>query len=169
MRYLRGYEEAARYVVTHTRSSRFTFIDGFLNGDFIYQVRRHDPGRRLWNLRGDKLLYSVLISPRGGYKEYAGAEAGILGTLYRYDPDLIVVEEPQVLFKIPMADQLRTTLAGHPERFERVKTFPIESNVPIFKGVRLAVYRSRVRNPDPARQVSFDMIGLGRSLGAEVR
>src|SRR5215210_7390783 len=29
--YLRGYEEAARYVVANTRSSRFTFIDGFLN------------------------------------------------------------------------------------------------------------------------------------------
>lgn len=167
--YLRGYEEAARYVVANTSSSRFTFIDGFLNGDFIYQVRRLDPGRRLWNLRGDKLLYGVLISPRGGYKEYAGAEAGILETLHHYDPDLIVVEEPQVFFKIPMAEQLRKTLASHPERFELVKTFPVDSNVHAFQGVRLAVYRSRVRNPNPARQVSFDMIGLGRSLGAEVR
>jgi len=167
--YVRGYEEAARYVVANTRSSRFTFFDGFLNGDFIYQVRRLDPGRRLWNLRGDKILYSVLISPRGGYKEYAGAEAGILDSLYRYDPDLIVVEEPQVFFKIPVAEQLRKTLAGRPERFELVKTFPVESNVPAFQGVRIAVYRSRVRNPAPARQVSFDMIGLGRSLGAEVR
>ncbi|HKH44750.1 MAG TPA: hypothetical protein VKM72_08810, partial [Thermoanaerobaculia bacterium] len=83
--------------------------------------------------------------------------------------DLIVVEEPQVFFKIPMAEQLRKTLAGHPERFELVKAFPVDSNVRAFQGVRLAVYRSRVRNPSPARQVSFDMIGLGRSLGAEVR
>ena len=65
--YVRGYEEAARYVVANTGSSRFTFVDGFLNGDFIYQVRRHDPGRRLWVLRGDKVLYGVLNDPRGGY------------------------------------------------------------------------------------------------------
>lgn len=167
--YLRGYEEAARYVVENTRSSRFVFMDGFLNGNFIYQVRRHDPERGLWVLRGDKMLYSVLIEPRSGhYAEYAGGEREILDTLYRYDPELIVVEEPQVRFEIPMAGQLRKVLASHPERFERVKSFPIDSNVPVFAGVRLDVYRSRVRNPHPERKVSFDMIGLGRSLASEV-
>src|SRR6185369_11450125 len=167
-RYLRGYEEAARYVVANTRSSCFTFIDGFLNGDFIYQVRRHDPGRRLWNLRGDKLLYGVLTDPRVGYKEYAEGEAGILDTLYRYDPELIVVEEPQVVFQIPMATRLRQVLATHPERYLRVKTIPVENNVPYFAGVRLNIYRSLVRNPHPAERLSFGMIGLGRSLGVDL-
>jgi 4-amino-4-deoxy-L-arabinose transferase-like glycosyltransferase len=167
-RYLRGYEEAARYVVANTHSSRFTFMDGFLNGDFIYQVRRHDPGRRLWNLRGDKLLYGVLTDPRAGYKEYAGGEAEILDTLYRYDPELIVVEEPQVVFEIPMATRLRQVLATHPERYLRVKTIPVENNVPYFAGVRLDIYRSLVRNPHPAERLSFGMIGLGRSLGVDL-
>ncbi|HWM92648.1 MAG TPA: glycosyltransferase family 39 protein [Thermoanaerobaculia bacterium] len=165
--YVRGYEAVARYVV-ETSGSRFAFMDGFLNGAFIYHVRRHDPGRRLWVLRGDKLLYGVLNDPRGGYKEYAGGEAGILETLFRYDPELIVVEEPQVAYQIAMAERLRQTLAAHPERFELVKTFPVESNVAAFKDVRLDVYRSRVRNPSPVRRVSFEMMGLGRSLGAEV-
>src|SRR5947199_3724187 len=167
--YVRGYGDAARYVVANSRASRFTFMDGFLNGDFIYQVRRHDPHRRLWVLRGDKLLYSVLVEPSGGYKEYAGGEEKILATLFRYDPEYLVVEEPQVLFKIPMADRLRRTLAAHPERFERVNSIPVESNVPAFRGVRLDVYRSRLRNPSPERRLSLDMMGLGRSLGTEVR
>jgi hypothetical protein len=165
--YIRGYEAAARYVVANT-SSRFSFMDGFLNGGFIYQVRRHDPGRRLWVLRGDKILYGVLNDPRGGYKEYAGGEAGILDILFRYDPDLIVVEEPQVIFKTAMADRLRQTLASHPERFELVRSFPVESNVAAFKGVRLDVYRTKLRNPSPVQRVSFDMMGLGRSLGTAV-
>jgi hypothetical protein len=168
LRYVRGYEEAARYVVANTRSSHFAFIDGFLNGDFIYQIRRHDPGRRLWVLRGDKLLYGVLNDPNGSYKEYAGGEGAILETLYRYDPELLVIEEPQVRFKMPMAERLRQTLAAHPERFERVKSIPIESNVPAFRGVRLDIYRSKVRNPHPERRLAFDMIGLGRALGTEV-
>jgi 4-amino-4-deoxy-L-arabinose transferase-like glycosyltransferase len=166
--YVRGYAEAARYVVANTRSSRFCLMDGYLNGDFIYQIRRHDPARRLWALRGDKILYSVLTDPRTGYREYAGGESGILDMLFRYDPELIVIEEPQVYFKIPMAEQLRRTLAGHPERFERVKVFPIESNAVMFAGAQLAVYRSKVRNPNPARQVTLDMIGLGQTLGADL-
>jgi uncharacterized membrane protein len=166
--YVRGYEEAACYVVANTHASRFTFMDGFLNGDFIYQVRRHDPGRRLWVLRGDKLLYGVLNDPRSGYQEYAGGENGILSTLYRYDPELIVVEEPQVVFQIPMATRLRQTLAAHPERFSRVKSFPVESDLPAFAGVRLDVYRSLLRNPNPERRLAFGMMGLGRSLGADL-
>ncbi|MBW8875097.1 MAG: glycosyltransferase family 39 protein [Acidobacteria bacterium] len=169
MLYVRGYEEAARYVVANTRASRYSFVDGFLNGDFIYQVRRHDPRRRLWVLRGDKLLYGVINDPSGGYEEFAGGENQILAALFRYDPEYLVVEEPQVLFKIPMAERLRQTLAEHPERFERVKSLPIESNVPAFRGVRLDVYRSRLRNPSPERRLSLDMMGLGRSLGTEVR
>jgi hypothetical protein len=162
--YVRGYEEAARYVAENTRSSRYAFFDGFLNGNFIYQVRRHDPDRRLWILRGDKLLYGVLNEPGTGYAEYAEGEQEILDTLYRYDPELIVVEEPQVRFEIPMAERLREALASHPERFERVKSFPVDTNVPVFAGVRLDVYRSKVRNPDPEKKVSFNMIGLGLSL-----
>lgn len=166
---LRGYEEAARYVVENTRGSRFTFMDGFLNGNFIYQVRRHDPGRRLWVLRGDKMLYGVLNDPGSGYAEYAAGEKEILDVLYRYDPELIVVEEPQVAFRIPVADKLRQVLAAHPERFELVKSFPVDGNVPVFQGVRLDVYRSKVRNPRPERKVAFEMISLGRSLESEVK
>lgn len=166
--YLRGYEEAARYVVENSRNSCFAFMDGFLNGNFIYQIRRHDPERNLGVLRGDKILYGVLSEPGNAYEEYAGGEQEILDTLYRYDPELIVVEQPQVAFQIPMAGRLRKVLASHPERFERVKSFPLDTNVPAFAGVRLDVYRSKVRNPHPETKVSFDMIGLGRSLSPEV-
>lgn len=167
-RYLRGYEEAARYVVENTQASRFSFVDGYLNGTFIYQVHRHDPDRRLWVLRGDKLLYGVLMDPRSGYQEHAGSESEILRELFHYDPELIVVEEPQVAYEMPAATRLREVLAAHPERYELVREFPIESNVAMFEGVRLNVYRSRLRNPAPARQLSFGMLGLGRSLQAKL-
>lgn len=168
-RYVRGYEEAARYVVENTQESRFSFMDGYLNGGFIYQVRRHDPERRLWVLRGDKLLYGVLMDPRSGYEEHASSDEEILAALFRYDPELIVVEEPQVDYEMPAATRLRETLATYPERFELVREFPIESNVAMYEGVRLNVYRSRVRNPAPARRLSFAMMGLGgRSLEEEV-
>lgn len=168
VRYVRGYEEAARYVIAHTHASRFTLVDGFLNGNFIYQVRRHDPGRQLWVLRGDKLLYGVRNDPSRGYREHAGSEQQILDTLFRHDPELIVVEQPQVLFDIPAAERLRQTLAAHPERFELVKTVPLTTNAPIFQGVRLDIYRSRIRNPAPARRLSLDMLGLGRALEADL-
>ncbi len=43
--YLFGYEEAAAYVVENNRDTRICLFDGFLNGGFIYYLRRHDPER----------------------------------------------------------------------------------------------------------------------------
>src|SRR5207248_3206301 len=76
--YVRGYEEAAAYVVENNRQTPVCLFDEFLGGNFIYQVRRHDPARRLGVLRGDKLFYVVLSEPHGGYEELAGGEADIL-------------------------------------------------------------------------------------------
>src|SRR5262249_20985145 len=45
--YVRRYEDAARYVVEHNTETPVCLFDEFLGGNFIYQVRRHDPGRRL--------------------------------------------------------------------------------------------------------------------------
>ncbi len=168
VRYVRGYEEAARYVVANTHASRFTFIDGFLNGNFIYQVRRHDPGRQPLGAARRQAPLRRAQRPQPRLREYAGSEQQILDTLFRHDPELIVVEQPQVLFDIPAAERLRQTLAAHPERFELVKTVPSTTNAPIFQGVRLDIYRSRIRNPAPGRRLSLDMLGLGRALEADL-
>jgi hypothetical protein len=168
MYYVRGYEAAARYVVAQTQTSPFCLIDTCLEGNLIYQIRRRDPNRRLWVLRGDKLFYGVLSDPAMGYEEYVKKDQGILAEIFRYDPELIVVECPRGGPTMPMAEQLRAVLEQHPEQFRLEITYPIETNEPVLQELSLKVYRNLARNPKPDRNLQVEMIWLRRSLGASV-
>jgi len=166
--YVRGYEEAARYVLAHVHESDRCLFDSYLNGNFIYQVRHADPQRRLWVLRGDKLFYGVLSDPAAGYEEYAHDDQGILELLAKYDPEYIVVEDPQVHFHLPVAARLRAVLRDNPNRFELEKELPVQSNLRIFAGVRLLIYRNRHRNPQRTDHLELNMFGLRRRIGTEI-
>ncbi|WP_020471111.1 ArnT family glycosyltransferase [Zavarzinella formosa] len=167
--YVFGYEEAAEYVVEHNRETRVCLMDGFLNGGFIYQLRRHDPERRLWTLRGDKLFYTVLSEPDAGYKDHAREEEEVLSLIHRYDPELIIVEEPQLYFDLPGAKLLRETLHDHPERFQLEKTIPIRTNHFRFANARLEIWRNKIRNPDRSEFLEIEMLSIGRNLGAGLK
>lgn len=160
-----GYEDAARYVVEHNDETPVCLFDGFLNGDFIYQLRRLDPERRLWVLRGDKLVYSMLSDPHGGYQDNATTTEEVLRLIHRYDPELIVIEEPQVHFDVAGARLLRKTLRENPERFALEKVIPIRSDHPFFRDHELHVYRNKVRNPNRADVMELKDLGFGRKLG----
>jgi uncharacterized membrane protein (UPF0136 family) len=162
--YVRGYEEAARYTVVENRDTPVCLFDGYLGGNFIYQVRRHDPARRLWVLRGDKLFYGMLSDPHGGYAEWATNQDEVLALLFKYDPEVIVVEMEQIYFDLPGSRLLRQTLAAHPERFRLERTIPLDSNLALYRGKHLLVYRNLLRNPHRVETIEVKMLGLGRSL-----
>lgn len=165
--YLRGYEAAARYVREQSRVSPFCLFDGGLEGDFIYQMRLGDPGRRFWTLRGDKLLYDVLVTPEGGYREYAAGKEEVIETILRHNPELLLVEEPRVFFDTPAARRLRDVLRSHPEIFEREAVFPIESNDPRLR-VQVLVYRNRRVVPESPKAIELRMLRTGGSLKADL-
>lgn len=162
--YLQGYEAAARYVHARTRTAWCCLFDGGLNGNFIYQFRRNDPDRKLWVLRGDKLLYSVVLDPELGQPSIEKSDADMLATIFKYDPEYLVVEEPMTFGKIPAADRLRVLLDAHPERFSLETTLPVETNEKHFKGVHLKIYRNIKRNPTPASELEIEMLTLRRSI-----
>jgi 4-amino-4-deoxy-L-arabinose transferase-like glycosyltransferase len=166
--YVRGYEEAARYVLENTHESSACLFDNYLNGDFIYQMRRLDPERRLWVLRGDKVFYGVQSDPHVAYVEWVRGEADVLKLVTRYDPELLVVEQPQIRDVLPAAETLRRTLREHGERFRLEKVIPIESNVRKYVGKELYVYRNLERNPDRDRDLKVEMLGLGTSIQTEM-
>jgi hypothetical protein len=167
VRYVRGYEEAARYVVEHSTDRPVCLFDGLLNGGFIYQVRRCDPCRRLWVLRGDKVMYGMLSEPHAGYEEWVKDEDDVLAVLTHYDPELIVVEEPQLRFDLPAARLLRAALRDHPERFRREKVIALDSNYVTFAGAELHVFRNLPRSDSRAAKLEVKMLGLGgRTLEA---
>jgi len=162
--YVRGYEEAAAYTVAQNDETSVCMMEGLLNGNFIYQSRRQDPERRLAVLRGDKVIYAVLSDPHGGYKEQARDEAEVLAVIHRYDPEYIVIEDPQIYYTMRGPELLRATLRNHPERFTLEREVVIESNHPTFKGKKLLIYRNKVRNPNRDQSVHVPMLGMGRDL-----
>jgi hypothetical protein len=160
--FVQGYAAAARYVLAHAQTSRFCLFDGWLEGNFVYQLRQHDPDRRLWVLRGDKLFYSSLVFPGANYTEFSRNQEDLLATLFRYDPEFIVVEEPGT--ELPMANLLRASLKSHPDRFRRETVIPVRSNWPLFKNTTLHIYRNLLRNDHPEQHVEFEVLGLRRSF-----
>jgi len=135
-----------------------------LNGNFIYQMRRLDPGRKLWVLRGDKLLYSVLLYAQVGYASTPKNGEDMLATIYKYDPELIVVEEPQTFGRIEAAARFRALLARHPERFRLETTIPVETNDKGFGNLELKIYRNLIRNPKPSAELEVEMLALRRTI-----
>ena len=160
---IRGYEEAAGYVLEHSTKSKFCLFDGWWDGNFTYHVRHLDPQRRLSVLRGDKLFYGFICVPETDYTEYAATEREMLNVIDRQAPEFVVVEEPQIMTHIPAAERLRGLLREHPERFQLEKTIPVRGDklVPDFE---LRIYRNLLANSETTQSVEFEVLGLGKSV-----
>ncbi len=168
MWWVSGYDDAARFVAERASGDRPVLMDGALNGSFIYHVRRADPARRLWVLRGDKLFYAMMSDPHASLTELTGTEAEVLAVIDRYDPEWIVVEQPHLIFDVRGAELLRDVLRGHPERFRLEGTVPLRSNhVRRFGDARLEAYHKLDRSAHPLHAVEVPVLGLGKTLRAE--
>ena len=166
--YVRGYETAARYVLSHTTRSRFCLFDGGLNGDFIYQMRRNDPGRRMWVLRADKILYSILLQPTTRHED-TPSEQAMLEAIARYAPEFIVVESPPTFaFKTPAGQRLRALLRDHQERFSLSLTVPIQTNRAEVGHSSLWIYRNLLEGKPP-QKVEFEVPMLRKRIETPVR
>ncbi len=172
--WIRGYEEAARAVASSSSNSPYCLFVGRLNGNFIYQLRRQDPQRRLWVLRADKLLFSVLNVPDIQYKQLAANDEEILAIIFKYDPEFIVMEEPapwatqstapEEQLRSKFETQVRAAINGHPERFNLEKSSAVHSNMPEFQGMMLKIFRNIYRNKSPQRRLDLDILTLRRSF-----
>ncbi len=180
--FVRGYEDAARHVAARSSASPFCLFVGRLNGNFVYHLRRHDDARRLWTLRADKILFSVLIVPGIEARQYAVSDADILDAIYKYDPEYIVVEEPAATNASPPPNDLppdeqlrnayeqqaRTVIAAHPELFQLEKVVPVENTDPKLPVAQLKVFRNTRRNDNPQRRLEVDLLMLRRSVQTDV-
>jgi Dolichyl-phosphate-mannose-protein mannosyltransferase len=171
-RYVFGYSDAARWVVEHRTTDRPILADGEFAGSLVYHTRLHDPARRVWVLRADKVVYNQFSDPSSGYRQYAHTEAEVLELLEKWDPEFVVVEDPQPAFHaVEGAKLLQLTLrnnSGDGKPFEVAERFPVRSNYDRFTepGAALVVYHKKHRNPAATTDVKLELIGLGRTVGA---
>ncbi len=170
-RFVFGYSDAAKWVIDHPTTQRPILVDGELAGSLVYHTRLHDPARRVWVLRADKVVYNQFSDPNSGYRQYAHTEAEVLELLEKWDPEYVVIEDPQPAFhRVEGSELLKQTLtnnSGEGKPFEVAERFPIRSNYDKFTepGAALVVYRKKHRNPAAATDVQLELVGLGRTVG----
>jgi hypothetical protein len=165
--YICGTDETAERVLAKATGDRPVLYDGQLNGAFVYAVRRRDRERRITVLRADKLLYSVYSDPQGGYEEYAKTDADAVALLHRYDPEFVVVEEPQVFIQTPAGDRLRRVLRDRPTEYALEETIPLRTNYENFAACRLLVYRKLRPNPDRTPVTELPVLAIGGTVTAK--
>ncbi|MGL4423427.1 MAG: hypothetical protein ACRCZF_22410, partial [Gemmataceae bacterium] len=80
------------------------------------------------------------------------------------DPEFIVLEQPQLWFQVPAAEQLRRVILQHPELYEKCVSIPYQSGHELCRDARIEIYRKRNRNPNPMSRYDLPILGLGGSL-----
>jgi hypothetical protein len=155
--HVRGYQDAARYVIENSDGTPTCLIDSYLDGNLTYQFRALDPMRRFWVVRGDKIFYSTVSTPGDGYTEWVSSEDEMLELIHYYDPQYIVVEHPRILGAMPMGAALRDLLRTNRDHFELEREIPIDTNIPQLR-TNLLVYRNRIRNPERPKRLELNML-----------
>ena len=139
---------------------------GEYSASFVFHLRKNDPSRQVWALRGDKLLYSMFSDPSVQYQQKANNEAEVMQLLHDADPEMILIEDPPSTFHVvPGSILLWQTLKAHPELYKQEHAVTVDSNYERFTdpGTRLVIYRKLHRNPN-AKTMSIDVFGLGGSF-----
>jgi len=169
--YVFGYEDVAKWVVEHRTTDRPILVDGEFAGSLVYHTRLHDPDRKVWVLRADKVIYNQFSDPSTGYRQYAHTEAEVLELLEKWDPEFVVVEDPQPDFhRVAGSELLQQTLranSGEDKPYEQLEPIPVRSNYDHVTepGATLVMYRKRHRNPATTTDIQIEIIGLGRTIG----
>ena len=163
--YATGYDEAARYVIAHSKSPT-VFFDGYNNGYFTYFVRQLDPQRSMYVLRGDKLLSSSAISARTWLTVHAHTPAEIRAIFDKYGIVYIVVERDN-LFGIPIHQTLRDYLKS--DDFRLLKTIPVQSNRSVLKGQQLLIYQYLTPKALTASSLVLDLPVVGKTITVPMR
>ena len=162
--YVRGYEEAGKYVAENPHGKSVLFY-GRYDGTFMMGVRRVIPKAGPHVLRGDRLL-AVRVS-YGKAKQRISVESSddIISLLNKYRTGYVVVElEPALEKDFPEYKILIRTLAN-PDLFRQVAKFPIKTNWNTFVGHQLLIYRfSFDETVDTAEKLEVPVPTLGKEL-----
>jgi hypothetical protein len=152
-----GYEEAAKFIIQNPKGDTVLF-EGVHNGNFIFNVRKHDPEKKQIILRGTKLLVSFPVTPEWGVDEHVKTEQDIYRYLDSLGTKYVVIEDKEFM-NIPAFKMLREMLNS--DNFNLVRKFRLDTNVDQFKDVSLLVYEYKkdVRITEDQIDIRLPIVG----------
>lgn len=156
--YVEGYAAAARQIA-RSGYHGIVMTDIELPGNFIFFVRKDDPGRHIAVMR--KGLYVERYFPAMGYSVLAGSRQQILSLLSDYGIRYIVVEKG-----MPVSFEAQNVLRSILEnpRFREIGGFPIQSNDPEWRGRSLSIYEDTQAGPPAAKIYKLKMLTMSHDI-----
>jgi len=164
---MRGHAEAARQLVARAGPSPFVLFDGHWDGDVVFFTRMYDTNRRLYVLRGSKMLYAYASFVGSGQRDLITTEKGILDFVQRYGIRAIAVEQKGPdLDKLGPARLLRYVLQDE-EQFRLVASCRITAKAEntSLHNTDLLIYEVKAPLTSPlAEELTIPLVGLRRTL-----
>lgn len=147
-----GPQEAADWVMAHMPEGGPVALSVSFDGPFIFRMRQHDPDRRFFVTRVDKMLLDILIMPELGLNPQDKSDAEIRELLdcgkFRY-----VVLEPRDFMSAPVMQRFKAILQEAP--FRLVATIPAttykpKSEVLIYENTQIGACNSKTIRQAPS-------------------
>ncbi len=158
--YVAGYARAAARV-EQLESSGVILYDGPLPGDFIFFMRRADPGLRFVVLR--KALYVQNIEKEYGNAELLHTPADLLDLFRRDGIRYIVVCNYRPL-DYPIQKTLRDLVQDEKQQFRLVERFPIQTNQSTWKDRELLLYENTQATSPTDKYIHIRMLTLNHDI-----
>jgi hypothetical protein len=129
-----GLEPVARYLAAQPESD-VLYYQGFLNGDFIFYVRKYDPQKRRVIAR-EKQIVATKVNEGYGTRTILRTPEEVIQMFQEWGIRYAVVENREVISGLSPA-----RVALQSDQFEVIRSYDISSNIAFFKDRRVTIYR----------------------------
>jgi hypothetical protein len=152
LEYVRGYEEAAQYIVAHRKGASVLYSNISVQdpGFFVFFVRKHDPDRELIVLRANKILATSEMSRI--VEERIRQPEDIYEILQNYGVGYIVMGDRRTQSR--SIEWLREEVQS--EKFILRQKITLRSNKPDVNNLLLSIYEYKDYTP-PKKETILDM------------
>jgi hypothetical protein len=158
---VQGYEAAAQYILNKGEGRVFFQGSGVGNGNFIFDIRKLDQGRRMVVFRGDKILASSSVSAHYLLKEHVKNIDDTYALLEAYGPRYFVIEEHSD-FNIKAFKMLRQVLES--DVFTLDKEIELYNEDTRDKNQRLLIYRLNKDIPAAREEIHIRLPIIGSEI-----
>ena len=159
---MRGYEQAAAYVLEHAPADSVVLFSGNRDGSFIFNMRAGKRGD-VSVARADKLLFRVSIERERGIQDRQLTGERIAEFFHQHGVRYIVYD-PDFWQDLPSMAALSALLEDH-SRFALVQEIRTTAN---FNQAdkRLRIYQFLGELQSPALPLGAELVGIGTELKA---
>jgi hypothetical protein len=156
-----GLEPVVQYLVTQPDSD-VLYYQGFLNGDFIFQVRKYDPQKERLVAR-EKQVVAINVNEGYGTRRILNTPEEVIQMFRGWGIRYAVVENREFIQGL---SPVRAALLS--DQFEPVRIFNIKSNQGFFTNRRVTIYRLKGELKRSEATVTLPMLTLRQDIKADL-